>query len=481
MSSLGDINLGSQVAKTTIIRVAIAAFGFLGTIIFARVLGPTDFGGYYLLFTVVQIADRPFKGWTAGVEKRYSEGGADRKEFLGSGLLFNLIGLTVLSPIVFLLQERLAAFTGIEGVAILFLLLLGGEVLFQQFDQLVAAEGRIAVANYVDGLRSVLTLGLQLVLVAIGLGVAGMVFGLAGATAVAIAVNFYILGRVPVLPSWETVRSVAKFARYAILTTIVGKTYGRLDSLLLGLVLTPAAVGEYEVALKLTIPAILVSNSIQQALFPKVSNLHSRGEEILADVTNAKRFASVLALPLFFGALALSERVAVTVYGPDYRGAAILLVGLALYRVVDTQTQIHMRTLEAVDRPDTIFRASAIALAVNIPLGYALVVEYGAVGVVAATVVAESLRYTILVVATRRVIDIGIITGELPRQIIASGVMYVAVVAVKSAVGEWSWLVLLAVVGFGAAVYVVVLTVISRRLRVTARGILTDLTEEGLA
>jgi O-antigen/teichoic acid export membrane protein len=265
------------------------------------------------------------------------------------------------------------------------------------------------------------------------------------------------------------------------LTTIVGKTYGRLDSLLLGLVLTPAVVGEYEVALKLTIPAILVSNSIQQALFPKVSNLHSRGEDILADVTNAKRFASVLALPLFFGALALSERVVVTVYGPDYRGAAILFVGLALYRVIDTQTQIYTRTLEAVDRPGRIFRASGIALVVNIPLGYALIVEYGAVGVVAATVVAELLRYIVLVVATRRVIDIGIITGELPRQIIASGVMYVAVVTVRSAVGEWSWLVLLAVVGFGAAVYVVVLIVISRRLRVTARGILTDLTEEGLA
>jgi O-antigen/teichoic acid export membrane protein len=171
----------------------------------------------------------------------------------------------------------------------------------------------------------------------------------------------------------------------------------------------------------------------------------------------------------------------VTVYGPDYRGAAILLVGLALYRVVNTQAQIHIRTLEAVDRPRTIFRASVVALAVNIPLGYALIIEYGAIGVVAATVVAEGLRYTILVVATQRVIDIGIITGELPRQIIASGVMYVAVVAVRSAVGEWSWLVLLAVVGFGAAVYVVVLTVISRRLRVTARGILTDLTEEGLA
>ncbi|MBB6644719.1 lipopolysaccharide biosynthesis protein [Halobellus ruber] len=481
MSRLSELNLGGQVAKTLLVRIGLAAFGFAGTIVFARALGPTAFGGYYLLYTVVQVADRPFRGWTSAVEKRYSEVDAPRREILGSVIVFNLTGLLVTTPLVFLLRSRLAAFTGVEGAALLFLLLLGAEAFFHPLDQLVAAKGRIAVANYVDGLRSVLTLGLQLLFVAIGLEVAGMIYGLVGATLASIAINLYIVGRTPSVPGIESLRSITKFARYSIPASIVGQTYSRLDSLLLGLVLTPAVAGEYEVALKLTVPAVFVSNSIQQSMFPKMSNLHSQGKEISADIANSKAFASILAVPLLFGAFALSERIVVTAYGPDYRGAAVLLIGLALYRIVNTQAQIHVRTLEATDSPETVFKTSAVALAVNVPLGYALVLSYGAVGVVAATVVAEMLRYVLLVLATRQVVQDGLVPMEFLRQIAAGAVMFAAILFAKPLVKEWSWLVLLLAIGFGAVVYAVVLIMISRRLRVTARGILADLTEEGLA
>jgi O-antigen/teichoic acid export membrane protein len=475
MSRIGEMDFGSEVVKTVGARVFLATFGFVGTIVFARVLGPTSFGGYYLLYTVVQLADRPFRGWTAGVEKRYSEHKAPHDEMLGAAMLFNLAGLILLTPLAFLLESHLVSFTGLSGPALLLVLLLGSLVFFYPVEQLVAAEGKVAIANYVDGLRSVLTLGLQLVLVAIGLGAAGMAYGLAGATAIAVGVNLYILGRIPSWPTIGSLRSVASFARYSIPTSIIGKTYSRLDSLLLGLILTPAIAGQYEVALKLTIPAVFISNSIQQAMFPKVSNLHSRGEEIASDIANSKAFTSILAVPLFFGALALSQRIVATVYGADYRGAGVLLIGLALYRVLNTQTQIHVRTLEAIDRPRAVFRASTIALAVNLPLGYALVVTYGAVGVVIATIVAECIRYTLVVLSTRPVVGVGFVSGELLRQFAAGTVMFAAVTVIRPLVTTWSWLVLLSVVGFGAAVYFTVLVVFSHRLRVTARGILSDL------
>jgi O-antigen/teichoic acid export membrane protein len=478
MSRLSEMNLGGQVAKTLLARVGLAAFGFVGTIVFARVLGPTAFGGYYLLYTVVQIADRPFRGWTSAVEKRYSEAGAPQREILGSVVVFNLTGLLVTVPLALLFRSRLAAFTGVEGAALLFLLLLGAEAFFHPLDQLVAAKGRVAIANYVDGLRSVLTLGLQLMFVAAGLEVAGMVYGLAGATLASIAVDLYIVGQTPSVPSVRSLRSIAEFARYSVPTSIVGQTYNRLDTLLLGLVLTPAVAGEYEVALKLTVPAVFVSNSIQQAMFPKVSNLHSQGKEVAADIANSKAFASILSIPLLFGALALSERVIVTAYGPEYRSAAVLLIGLALYRVVNTQAQIHIRTLEAIDRPETVLRASAVALAVNVPLGYALVLRHGAVGVVAATVVAETLRYVVLVLATRWVIDDGFVPTEFLRQTVAGAVMFGAVLSVKPLIEVWSWLVLLVVVGFGAVVYSLVLAALSRKLRVTIRDVLTGLRGE---
>lgn len=468
--------LGAEVSKTIVARVFLALIGFLGTIVFARVLGPTRFGGYYLLLTIVMIVDRPFRGWLGGVEKRFSEFGARRGEFVGSAMGFNLVGLLLVGALAFLFESRLVALTGIDGAGHLFLLLLGTLVFFYPFEQLVAATGRVALTNWVDALRSVLTLAFQLVLVLSGLGAAGMAYGLGGATLVAAGVNAFLLRVRPIRPGLETLRSVASFAKYAIPTSLVGKTYSRLDTLLIGFLLTPAIVGEYEVALKLTIPAIFVSNSIRQAMFPKVSNLHSRGKDIVPVINNSRAFASIVAIPLFFGALALTDRLVVTIYGPDYRAAAALLVGITLYRIIDTQSQIYIRTLEAIDRPRVVFQVSAVTLVFNVALGYVLLLEYGAIGAVVATVLAELLRYTALVYLTRKVIEeLSFVTRDLLHQFVAGALMFVVVFQLERVVVSWSWYVLLAVVGIGASVYFLGLLAISRKLRVTARGILQDL------
>jgi hypothetical protein len=77
--------------------------------------------------------------------------------------------------------------------------------------------------------------------------------------------------------------------------------------------------------------------------------------------------------------------------------------------------------------------------------------------------------------STRPVVGVGFVSGELLRQFAAGTVMFAAVTVIRPLVTTWSWLVLLSVVGFGAAVYFTVLVVFSHRLRVTARGILSDL------
>lgn len=473
------MSLGGEVIKTVGIRALLAIFGFAGTVLFARILGPVAFGGFYLLYTIVQLVDRPFRGWTAAIEKRYSEYDSNRDRILGAAVAFNVLGLSVITPFALFLDGRLSLFTGLEESGILFILLLSALVFFYPFEQLITAEGRAALASAVDGVRSVLTLGIQLVLVLAGFGAAGMAFGLTGATVITVGINFYLLGRIPSIPDLPTMRSIVEFAKYAIPTSIIGKTYGRLDTLLLGLVLTPTAVGEYEVAMKLTVPAIFVSNSIQQALFPRVSNLHSRGEEIGSDIANSKAFTSILAIPMFFGSVALSKRLIVTVYGSDYAGAAVLLVGLTLYRIINTQNQIHVRTLEAIDRPRSVFRASAVALAVNIPLGYVLLLNQGAVGVVIATIVAEIIRYALVVSMTRSSVpNIGIIPSEFIRQVGASVVMFFVILWVRGFVEDWSWFVVLAIVFTGGVVYFAVLTLLSRKLRVTTKGILADLRAE---
>ena len=81
----------------------------------------------------------------------------------------------------------------------------------------------------------------------------------------------------------------------------------------------------------------------------------------------------------------------VTVYGPEYTLGASLIVGIAAYRVLSTQTTPLSQTLNGLDSPDVNMRASSVALVVNITLGVVLTLLFGPIGVVVATILAETL------------------------------------------------------------------------------------------
>jgi len=125
-----------------------------------------------------------------------------------------------------------------------------------------------------------------------------------------------------------------------------------------------------------------------------------------------------------------------------------------------------------IDRPDINTRVSALTLAINVALGVALTLAYGAIGVVVATTaVAETLRYALsAVVVKRELSSVVLFPRTLGEQFAAGAVMFVVVVAAERAVPIDHWYQLLAVVALGAAVYGVTLTAI-RKLRVTIRGV----------
>lgn len=63
------------------------AFAFVATILFARILGPTEFGSYSFLIAVTMVITRPVFGVTKAVMKRTSKAGSDQRELFGLQLL----------------------------------------------------------------------------------------------------------------------------------------------------------------------------------------------------------------------------------------------------------------------------------------------------------------------------------------------------------------------------------------------------------
>lgn len=470
-----DVSLGGETAKATLAKFTMAAAGFVGTIIFARLLGPVGIGGYYLLFTVVGLSNRPIGGLAATVQKRLSQTEFPAGEALSIATVAAVAWTVLCTAIAVLLSDALDAFVGFDQAWMPFGALLAGLNLFLIYQGALSATGRIGRSRWIDAARSYLTLPLQLALVWVGLGAAGMVYGEALATALLLVPLFYAGSGHFSRPSWQTVKSIWSYAKYSIPNRYLSRAYAELDILILGALLTEAAAGNYGVAFRLSVPAMFIAMVASSGLLSRVSNRRSRDEPVEEDIENTLSFTSLFAIPMFFGGVVLGKELVVTLYGPEFASAAILLVGLLLYQAIRSQASPLEKIVEGFDNPELVTRVYALIVVLNVALGIALTLFIGAIGVVLATVVVEALRYGSLAVYVRRSVSTAsLVPLAIVTQILSGVVMAAILYLLRPMVTVNSWIPLSLLVGLGGGIYFLTLFATSRRFRQTLFGTLDD-------
>lgn len=398
MGSPGDVDFGREALKGVSAKLLAYLFGFAATAFFARALGPTSLGGYFLLLSVVAFANRLPQGVGGACQKRFSEVDAPEEELLGVVLGTAAVVGAGAAVLAYLGREQLAAYTGLPSAALLAVPLFVTLSLYVPLMFLLCGAGRFGDKEWVEFGRDLAERPVQLVLVLAGLGAAGMAAGRVGATLLCLPLLLSLLAVRPAVPSRATVSSVWRFARPNVASNVVGKAYTRFDVFLLGFVGATAAVGFYEVALVLTGLGGLISGVVMDGLLSKVSALDSagRGRRVDASVTNTLSYTSVVAVPISVLAVVLGGPIVGAVYGPAYLAAVPFVVGLAFYRVVQVQRETVDSALKGLDRPDLVFRSTLFAVVLNFAVGVPLLLRYGPTGVVVGTLAAELLRWGLL-------------------------------------------------------------------------------------
>lgn len=475
MADIGDTDFGVQVGVGTLGRVVAYTVAFGGSILLARLLGPDDYGAFYLLLSIVAFLDNPMTGWAEACRKRLTEADFPSGEAIGSTLAGIVLASGVVLIVSWLAAPYLQRFVDASGAWWLLSILFVGMVAYHTANEVLKSTRRFGASPWVNAARDLFRVVAQAALVLGGFGVAGMVGGMVLANLLVAPVVFVLIGIRPSLPTSDAVRQIWSYARYSIPGGIVGTAQGRMDRILLGFLATTAVVGHYEVALKLTLPAMFVAGVAQDGLMGRISNLRSRGESFSRDVQNNLAHASVIGIPLFFGALTIGEPVIVTIYSNQYATAGAFFAGLALFRLLRTQKSILVATINGLDKPDLNLRISTGIFSLNLALGVALFFVVGPVGVVIATVISEVIAYGIRAYLVRSLVpSVRLLPRLLVEQIASGAIMAVVVLGLRVALPLSSWPVVVLVVVVGGLVYFGTLIAISYQFRATAFAIARD-------
>lgn len=395
-------------------QVLAAAVAFLGSIVIARTIGDTGYGAYYTLLTFVAVLDNPFTGWFHACRKRFTEEGFDAEVAVGAALLGLGAGI---------LAASIAMLGGFRQFGVLFI----ASLIYVCGTVLLKSTSNFGKQTWVESGREVLRVALQIGLVLIVADVWGMILGLLVANLLVIPLIIKYVNVSPQIPTLIELRNIFEYAKSSIPSKLVGTTIGRIDILLLSVLATSGVVGNYQVAMNITLPAVFLSSIIQTGTMNRVSMESSGDENPSATIQRSLNFTMIFSIPLAAGALVVGDLVVVTAYSAEFELAGYFVAGLALFRVFESLTMPMMSVIDGSNRPDLVLRYNTFTLALNVALGVVLFRYFGPFGILYATILASIASAGLMWRWVRREYDVTLLSPIITRQIISGFLMLVIV------------------------------------------------------
>lgn len=450
------MDIGKSTGKIFGARVIGSVTSFVGIALFARGLGASQLGTFFLFQAALGILTIPADfGIRDSVEKRVSEG-LDLSSAVSTALVLKLILTSAVAITLFTLRRPLTNYLGADVVPFLILALILRETAYLTLASL-RGELRVGETASVQIIQPLVWVGGGLLLMHFGYGVRAPIYSLILAFALMTVVGAYRTNARLTTPRRDHTRALLSFSKYIFISSVGGYLYQWLDVAILGYFVGQSAVGAYEVAWRITSVMLLLGQSIASVVFPQVSswdaeNAYRRIEELLPRAITPSLF---LTIPGFFGSLALSTEILDVVFGPEYTIAALALVILMGEKVVQSAQMVLGRALQGIDRPDTAAKIAVISVLLNVILNLLLIPRFGIIGAAVATGTSFLLNSTAHAYALHRFVPIRLPWREIIWYVLSSVGMLGVVSVFISHFPASTLLRLVVAIGLGATCYFV--------------------------
>jgi O-antigen/teichoic acid export membrane protein len=420
---------------------------------------------------LIAVITLPVKTLTGAASKRVSERQEPDKYFTACVII--LIGFVIaIGTLMLVGSSLLNSYLG-APVAGLVILYMASNSINNIYTSVLTGEKKVVASGVLNAIEQGLRFLLQFSLILLGYTLAGLFFGqifsLIGAALVGVYVSDLRIKR----PSWFHARRLLNFAKYTWMSQIKGRSFSWMDILILGVFVESSLVGIYEVSWTLASVLILVSQSVQQTLFPELSELGVDQEyaKVRHFLEEGLVFVGIFAIPGLFGSLVIGEDL-LMIYRPIFGQGQPVLLLLIVARLVDAYASQLISVIAAVDYPEFVFRVGVMFTVVNIGLNLLLIWHFGWIGAAVATclatVVELVLGYVYLSeIIGRVIVPVRTIGAQIGAGCFMAGVLFVVTRFI--AVTNYT---VIAFVGLGAVIYIGVLLGISSRVRQKAKMLL---------
>jgi O-antigen/teichoic acid export membrane protein len=399
--------LARAVILTTLGTLATVLLGFVGAVLVARWLGPSDRGLFALMWLLGSLTVAIFGlGVPVSITYHLSSGVSTAAEVLGAALAWAALLAGVFVPLSWLLRDELAdvAARGAGGDAWVLVGILV-PALFLGYAALQFLVGKLRF-GWSNGLRTtsraVFVALLALLLGALGYGVSGALVALiASWAAVAVLAAPVVLGYARPRFSTVALTSILRYGLLVQLGTVSAFASLRLDILVLQHFEPLDQVGIYAVAQSVAETVTILAVGFAGSLLPLVARLE--GEERQHLTGEAIRNCSLLGAVAVLGLVIFGPPLVPVIFGEDFADAVKPLVILLPSMWFLGIALAIGSTLRGYARPGLASLLAGLSMVVTIGLDLLLIPPYGVTGAAVASAVAYALYGVSSVVALARV------------------------------------------------------------------------------
>jgi lipopolysaccharide exporter len=209
----------------------------------------------------------------------------------------------------------------------------------------------------------------------------------------------------------EWVRKLLNYGKYAFGTSIGSILSSTIDQMMLGSLLSPAASGAFNIAVRIMNLVDIPTNAIAVIVFPQSARRLATEGEAAIKYLYEKSVGTILAIliPALLFLFLFPDFVVSFIAGDKYTETIPILKVTVLYCVLIPFGRQFGTILDSIGRPKITFSLVLLSAITNLGLNYILITRMGVMGAAYATLISNIFNFAISQTILNRILNVNIL------------------------------------------------------------------------